>query len=64
MQARYKAFLQTGNPNIPGHATWNKATTGDVHSLILGGSGEYPAGGCDPSFFGAAVKYDYQRYNL
>lgn len=64
MQARYKAFLNTGNPNIPGHATWNLATTGDVHALTLGGIGEVAAGGCDPSFFGNVVPYDYQVFNI
>ncbi|KAJ3556644.1 hypothetical protein NM688_g1915 [Phlebia brevispora] len=64
MQARYKAFLLTGNPNVAGHATWNLATSSDVHSLVLGGSGEFPDGGCEPSFFGEAVLYDYQRYNI
>ena len=64
MQARYKAFLNTGNPNVPGHATWNQATTSDVHALTLGGSGEVAAGGCDPSFFGDEIPYDYQVFDI
>ncbi|KIP04759.1 hypothetical protein PHLGIDRAFT_129302 [Phlebiopsis gigantea 11061_1 CR5-6] len=64
MQARYKAFLQTGNPNVAGHATWTLATTSDVHALTLGGSGEVAAGGCDPSFFGKVVPYDYQVFGI
>lgn len=64
MQARYKAFLNTGNPNAAGFATWNTATTGNVHTLTLGGSGEVAAGGCDPSFFGDAVPYDYQTFDI
>lgn len=64
MQARYKAFLNTGNPNVPGHATWNIATTSDVHALTLGGTGEVAAGGCDPSFFGDVVPYDYQVFDI
>jgi len=64
MQARYKAFLNTGNPNAAGHATWNAATTSDVHALTLGGSGEVASGGCDPSFFGDAIPYDYQVFDI
>lgn len=64
MQARYKSFLTTGNPNVAGHATWNLATSTNVHALTLGGSGEFPNGGCDPSFFGAAVQYDYQKFDI
>ncbi len=64
MQARYKAFLTTGDPNAGGLATWKEATSSDVHALTLGGSGEVPAGGCDPSFFGDAVLYDYQIFGI
>ncbi|KAI0685484.1 Alpha/Beta hydrolase protein [Cytidiella melzeri] len=64
MQARYKAFLTTGNPNVAGYATWKVATTTDVHALTLGGTGEVAAGGCDPSFFGDAVLYDYQQFGI
>ncbi|EKM55684.1 uncharacterized protein PHACADRAFT_184465 [Phanerochaete carnosa HHB-10118-sp] len=64
MQARYKAFFNTGNPNVAGHATWTVAGTSDVHALTLGGSGEVAAGGCDPSFFGAVVPYDYQVFDI
>ena len=63
MQARYKAFLTTGNPNAPGFATWAPATTSDVHALVLGGSGEVSVGACTPSFWGSAVQYDYQFFN-
>lgn len=64
MQARYKAFLAGGSPNAAGFATWNEATTSDVHALTLGGSGEVAAGGCDPSFFGVVVPYDYQVFHI
>jgi hypothetical protein len=66
MQARYKAFLNTGNPNPSGSsfAKWAPATTSDVHALTLGGSGEVAAGACDPSFWGNAIQYDYQVYNI
>lgn len=64
MQARYKAFLQSGNPNTAGYATWTPSTTSNVHALQLGGAGEAPAGACDPSFWGAAVPYDYQIFSI
>lgn len=64
MQARYKSFLTSGNPNPSGYPAWAPATTTDVHALTLGGSGEVAAGNCDPSFWGQAVQYDYQFYNL
>lgn len=63
MQQRYKAFLTNGNPNVAGLATWTAATTTDVHSLRLGGTGEVSVGACDPTFWGSSVEYDYQFYN-
>lgn len=62
VQARYKAFLTTGNPNAPGLPTWNPATTSDVRALNLGGGAAIPVGACDPSFWGDAVQYDYQFF--
>ncbi|KAJ7685589.1 alpha/beta-hydrolase [Mycena polygramma] len=68
MQARYKAFLTTGTPNAAGLSPWTAATTTDVHAHQLGGtpspSGEVPVGACDPSFWGAAVQYDYQVFGI
>ncbi|KAJ7461542.1 alpha/beta-hydrolase [Mycena latifolia] len=68
MQARYKAFLTTGSPNVAGLSVWSAATTSSVHAHQLGGtpspSGEVPPGACDPSFWGAAVDYDYQVYGI
>ncbi|KAJ7149352.1 alpha/beta-hydrolase [Mycena filopes] len=68
MQARYKAFLSSGNPNSAGLAPWAAATAGDVHAKQLGGtpspSGEVPVGACDPAFWGKAVDYDYQVYGI
>ncbi|KIK67452.1 hypothetical protein GYMLUDRAFT_37580 [Collybiopsis luxurians FD-317 M1] len=64
VQTRYKAFMLTGSPNVPAYPPWTKATSSDVHALNLGGSGEVSAGPCDPSFWGAAVPYDYQVYNI
>ncbi|KAJ3744994.1 alpha/beta-hydrolase [Lentinula detonsa] len=64
MQARYKAFMLTGSPNVPAYPPWAEATSSDVHALNLGGSGEVAAGSCDPSFWGAAVPYDYQVFGI
>ncbi|CAK5277677.1 unnamed protein product [Mycena citricolor] len=68
VQARYKAFLATGNPNGAGLASWSAAEASDVHPLELGtaaaSDGLYPTGACDPSFWGSAVPYDYQVYGI
>lgn len=63
MQKRYQAFLTTGNPNVDGVASWAAATSSDVHSILLGGSGETAVGACEPGFWGSTVQYDYQFYN-
>ncbi|KAJ7749550.1 Alpha/Beta hydrolase protein [Mycena maculata] len=68
MQARYKAFLTTGSPNAAGFSVWTEATTSGVNAHQLGGtpspSGQVPVGACEPSFWGAAVDYDYQVYGI
>ncbi|KAF8892430.1 Alpha/Beta hydrolase protein [Infundibulicybe gibba] len=64
VQRRYKAFLATGNPNTAGLATWVPAEANNIHSLLLGGSGEAPIGACDPSFWGQSVQYDYQVFGI
>jgi len=66
MQARYKVFLNTGNPNSAGssYATWTPATTSDVHALTLGGSGEVAPGACVPTFWGEAVQFNYQIFDI
>ncbi|CAL1705646.1 unnamed protein product [Somion occarium] len=64
IQARYSAFLRTGNPNTDSLRTWTAAGTSNVHATQLGASGEAPVGGCDPSLWGAAVPYDYQTLGL
>ena len=64
MQQRYKAFLHSGNPNVNGLATWNAAGTSDVKALQLGATGEFEIGACVPSFWGAAVEYDYQVFGI
>ncbi|KAF9482817.1 alpha/beta-hydrolase [Pholiota conissans] len=63
MQKRYKAFLNTGNPNVAGVPTWTAAGTSDVHPILLGGSGEVGVGACVPSFWGQNATYDYQVFN-
>ncbi|KAF9792839.1 alpha/beta-hydrolase [Thelephora terrestris] len=64
MQARYKSFLNTGNPNVPGLAQWNTATSSSTNAILLGGSGPAPVDACTPNFWGGAVSYDYQVYGL
>lgn len=65
MQARYKAFMNTGNPNPPGsYAKWTPAANWNVNALTLGGSGPVPVGACGPGFWGEAVQYDYQVYDI
>ncbi|KAJ8088079.1 hypothetical protein PM082_013630 [Marasmius tenuissimus] len=64
VQARYKAFLQNGNPNAPGLPQWTQSSTTDTHPLNLGGVGTISTASCDPAFWGAAVPFDYQVYNL
>ncbi|KAL0568075.1 hypothetical protein V5O48_013919 [Marasmius crinis-equi] len=64
VQGRYKAFLQNGNPNAGGLSQWSESSTTDVHALNLGGVGTIATASCDPSFWGGAVPFDYQIYNL
>lgn len=64
VQARYKAFLRGGDPNVSGYTRWMVATPQDVHALRFGGSGEVSQGACDPAFWGAAVQYDYQLFDI
>lgn len=64
IQARYKAFLNTGNPNASGFAQWNPASSSSTNAILLGGSGPAPIDACTPSFWGSAVPYDYQVYGL
>ncbi|KAF9652913.1 alpha/beta-hydrolase [Thelephora ganbajun] len=64
MQARYKAFLNTDNPNVSGLTQWNTATSSSTNAILLGGSGPAPIDACTPSFWGSAVLYDYQVYGL
>ncbi|OBZ69107.1 Para-nitrobenzyl esterase [Grifola frondosa] len=64
MQARYNAFLHTGDPNTGLYTTWKPATTDLVHTLNLGGTGEAIVGACNTSYWGDFVQYDYQVFNI
>lgn len=66
MQARYKSFLYSGNPNPSdsSYANWQVAGTSDVNAILLGSSGEAPVGACTPSLWGKSVPYDYQVYGI
>ncbi|KAJ7075607.1 alpha/beta-hydrolase [Mycena belliarum] len=68
VQARYKMFLRTGSPNAPGLEPWPAATTTTIPARELGvqtsATGVDPVGACSPSFWGAAVQYDYQFFNI
>jgi len=63
VQARWAAFIKTGNPNTSGFGNWNQVThNGSVPVLNLGGTSPIPLGGCDPSLWGSTIEYDYQIY--
>jgi len=66
VQSRYKAFVDTGNPNPSDSkfAQWSPATTSTIPALLLGGEGDAPVGACDPGFWGKAVQYDYQVFDI
>ncbi|KAF8582262.1 alpha/beta-hydrolase [Ramaria rubella] len=60
IQARYAAFVRTGNPNAAGYSQWNPASTNDAETLNLGGPGSIAVGACVPTFWGEQVEFDYQ----
>ncbi|KIJ16980.1 hypothetical protein PAXINDRAFT_74662 [Paxillus involutus ATCC 200175] len=66
IQARYKSFLYTGNPNPcdSSYADWQAAGTSNVNAILLGSSGLAPVGACTPTFWGQSVPYDYQIYDI
>jgi len=64
MQARYKAFLYNGDPNTRGVPSWPAATSHNTNAILLGSPGIAPLTACEPSFWGKAVPYDYQIYNI
>ena len=63
VQARYAAFVRTGNPNAQGYEEWKATSASDVSPLNLGGKGVYPVGACVPAFWGQEVQFDYQVLN-
>ncbi|KAJ7622603.1 alpha/beta-hydrolase [Mycena polygramma] len=68
MQARYRMFLTTGNPNAPGLEPWQPATSTNVSAKELGtkttSDGLDPIGACTPSFWGQTALYDYQVFDI
>ncbi|KAJ7122106.1 Alpha/Beta hydrolase protein [Mycena epipterygia] len=68
MQARYRMFISTGSPNAPGLEPWQSATTTDVYTKELGkkttSDGLDPILACTPTFWGKAVQYDYQFFDI
>ena len=65
IQARYKAFMYTGNPNptTGGYATWTPAGDSTVSALLFGATGTAAVGACSPDFWGSQVQYDYQIWH-
>ncbi|KAJ7157469.1 alpha beta-hydrolase [Mycena filopes] len=68
MQARYRMFIATGSPNAPALEPWTAATTDNVFAKELGtkttSNGLATIGACTPSFWGEAIQYDYQFYDI
>jgi carboxylesterase type B len=67
VQARYKSFLLTGNPNPSGAVfpLWSPATTGNFSAQYLGSPGTAAVGACNTQFWGTTnVPYDYQVYGI
>ena len=67
VQARYKSFLLTGNPNPSGAVfpLWSPATTGNFSAQNLGIPGTAAVGACNTQFWGTTnVPYDYQVYGI
>ena len=64
MQARYKSFLSSGNPNANGFPSWSAVSGSNVNAIQLGGNGAPSTGGCDPSFWGQQVLFDYQIFGI
>ncbi|CAG8632818.1 14576_t:CDS:2, partial [Acaulospora colombiana] len=56
VQARWGAFIKTGNPNTSGYANWTQVPRGgSVPVMNLGGTSSIPLGGCDPAIWGGAI---------
>lgn len=63
VQARWGAFVKTGNPNTSGYANWPQIPRGGAVPVYnLGGTTSIPLGACDPSVWGSSILYDYQIY--
>lgn len=67
VQARYKSFLLTGDPNPSGgrFPLWSPATTGNFSAQNLGSPGTAAVGACHTRFWGTTnVPYDYQLFGI
>ncbi|KAH9950203.1 alpha/beta-hydrolase [Amylocystis lapponica] len=64
MQARYSAFLHSGDPNAAGYPTWVPTSGSNVTALQFGSAGEYAAGACTVDYWGDYIEYDYQVYDI
>lgn len=65
IQERYASFLAGGTPNSQGLENWTPVSGNTTNTIALGGNGGLIAvGACDPSFWGAAVQYDYQVFGI
>ncbi|KAJ6461736.1 alpha/beta-hydrolase [Mycena sanguinolenta] len=69
MQVRYRMFMLSGNPNVPGLEPWLPATTDNNFAAKELGPTTTPDGldpirACTPSFWGAAAQYDYQVFGI
>ena len=67
VQARYKSFLRTGDPNPSGahFPRWSPATTGNFSAHNLGSPGTAAVGACNTQFWGTSnVPYFYQVFGI
>jgi hypothetical protein len=73
VQARYKSFMLTGDPNPLGALGalgvglphWSPATTGNFSAQNLGSPGTAAIGACNTQFWGtSSVPYDYQIFGI
>ncbi|KAH9997150.1 alpha beta-hydrolase [Russula compacta] len=67
VQARYKSFLLTGDPNPSGahFPRWSPATTGNFSAQNLGSPGTAAIGACNTQFWGTAgTPYAYQLFGI
>lgn len=64
VQARWGAFIRTGNPNTSGYQNWSQVPySGVVPVMNLGGTSAIPLGACAPTVWGSSILYDYQIYS-